>query len=389
MKRLITAVLSVLILCACNENSVKSRERETATYLNGVWLSYIELDKMVKSGDFAENFTAAVQNLKSFSVTDLFLHTSPFCDCIYKSEYYPLRSGYEKAGVDVLKTATEICHQNGIRVHAWLNPYRVKTANTDLSDLPNGSIAKKWAQDENRQNVLFANGVYLNPASSEVRRHIISFVREAVSKYRVDGVHFDDYFYPTTDADFDKSSYENYCKECKNPLSLTEYRTNAVNALISGCFTAIKFIDKDVTFSVSPAASVEKNLNNYYADVKTWCQNGCVDVIIPQLYFGFSYPDQRFCFDNLIGQWKDVTAGTGTKLCVGLAPYKIGTEQSPDCNEWADGVNVLKREAQTCSTDKDICGAVYFSYSSLFENGKLCAQDLSEISALVDTAALK
>ena len=88
----------------------------------------------------------------------------------------------------------------------------------------------------------------------------------------------------------------------QNPLPLDDWRRANVNALISGVYTAVKFHSKDTVFSVSPAASIENNYSRLFADVKSWIESGCVDCIIPQLYFGFSYPDDEYKFENLLEQ---------------------------------------------------------------------------------------
>lgn len=341
--------------------------------MNAVWISFSELDKMNSGGNFKQEFSNALKECRDFNITDIFIHTVAFCDSIYPSQIYPTRAGYSTKDFDVLEYAVKAAHKENIKIHAWMNPYRVKTSSNSYLDLPDKNPAKKWLCDQNEQNdknvCITQNGIYLNPAESEVRRTVIGAVKEVISNYDVDGVHFDDYFYPTTDPSFDVSSYEEYKKSCQKPLCLEEYRKNAVNALISGCYTAIKFKNKDLVFSVSPAASLQNDRDKLYADVSAWCKSGCVDVIIPQLYFGFQYPDPNFRFDNLIKTWKTVTENTETKLVIGLAPYKIDTDKVPDSAEWASDYTVLEREYRICKEDKSVFGVAFFSLGSLFGNG--------------------
>lgn len=360
MKKFLCCLLVpiLLTLSGCRPVDTTLAEQPPPSYVTGVWITYAELDKML-SGDFKTEFKAAVSNCKKQGITDALVHTIPFCDAYYDSKILPKRVTAQNADFDLLDYMITECHNSGINFHAWINPYRVRTADSDLSKLPEDSPAKKW---QNTYNISTVSGVYLNPASSEVRSLIIDEVREIIGAYKVDGIHFDDYFYPTTDELFDKPSYDEYRNNTTTPLPLADYRRANVNSLISGVYTAIKFIDKNIMFSVSPAASIDENYNKHYADVTAWCQNGCVDYIIPQLYFGFNYPDKNYQFSKLLTDWKNITNATPTRLIIGLAVYKIGTASEPDHTEWANGKDVIKRQQEICKTDESILGHCYFSY---------------------------
>ncbi len=386
MKKTVVLILAIiLVFCGCEKGETeKDKPKEEAgaanRYINGVWISCFELDGML-NGDFLSLYEDAVSKCRQAGITDLFVHTVPFCDTYGELTFYPKRESAANKEYDVLEKAVEITHNAGLKFHAWINPYRVKTSDADFSSLPNGSAAKVW---QNSRNVCVFGGIYLNPAEIEVRKQIIGAVREIITKYNVDGVHLDDYFYPTSDPSFDAESFSLYRQNTKNALSLENWRRENVNALISGIYTAVKFQNKEIAFSVSPAASTEKNYNEYYADIKCWCENGCVDYIIPQLYFGFCYPDNRFCFENLLKEWKETVNGTETKLLIGLAPYKIETEQKPDCEEWNDP-NVLIKETEICLNDASVSGEVYFSFETLFSENNANKTALNGIKRLVDS----
>lgn len=368
MKKLLCVVITLLLLAGCVPMQLTDNNQNAKqNYITGVWVSYSELDTML-AGEFKTEFNTAVQNCLSRGVTDMFVHVRPFCDSYYRSQHFPLRATAAEHDFDVLKYMISVCHQSGIKFHAWLNPYRVKTADSDVSTLADTSPAKKWLSDDatdNDTNVSLVGGVYLNPACAEVRALILDGIREIVDNYAVDGIHFDDYFYPTTEAVFDEQSYTEYCSETQKPLSLDDWRRANVNSLISGAYTAIKFKNKDIIFSVSPSAAIDENYNKHYADVAAWCDNTCVDYIIPQLYFGFNYPDGNFKFDNLLSGWKREVEGTDAQLLIGLATYKIGTQNEPERSEWSNGVDVIKRQTDICKQTKGVAGHVYFSYSSM------------------------
>lgn len=374
MKKTLCLILALVLcmLCGCNEEETASfSEHVGAEYVKGVWFSYSEIDALLLSGNFEDAFGKALDNCKTLGITDVFFHTRAFCDALYTSQYFPARKSM--ADCDVLRIAVDACHTRGIRIHAWINPYRVKQSDSDVSTLERDSVAYKILNDENTDNdtdVCVSNGIWLNPASENMRRLIIDGVREIALGYEVDGIHIDDYFYPTTDPSFDAAAYSGYCEKNENPLSLGDWRRVNVNALISGCYTAVKFIDKDLVFSVSPAASIESNYDSAYADIEAWIDSGCVDWIIPQLYFGFDYPLADYRFDSLINQWIRKTKTSNTRLIIGLAAYKVGTDAEPDNIEWADDT-LLSRQAKLCDESDDISGHCYFSYSSLFGDSGL------------------
>lgn len=369
MKRVLCIVLIFLLLTGCSPVDTASQSNSKQGYMTGVWLSFLEMDAMLQH-DFKAEFNTVMANCKSRGVTDIFVHIRPFCDSYYPSKYFPLRSSVATHNFDALEYMIDICHQNNIRFHAWLNPYRVRTSDSDISTLPDNSPAKLWLTDNNTDNdinVSTVGGVHLNPASIEVRALIIEGVREIIDNYKVDGIHFDDYFYSTTEQAFDEASYALYQKTAKKPLSLEDWRRANVNTLISGVYTAIKFKDKNIIFSISPSASIDDNYNKHYADTSAWIDNNCVDYIIPQLYFGFEYPDSNFNFDNLITDWQKELRGTDTKLLIGLAAYKINTLNEPDCIEWEDGVEIIKKQVKICKQTENISGHIFFSYTSMCE----------------------
>lgn len=378
MKRITGLVLTVIwLLCGCTSNiATEETNSVKAEFSSGVWFSFSEINAMLNSEKgFKEEFSAALDNCVNLGIDEVYIHVRAYCDSLYPSDYFPLLEEAKRYDYDVFDYAVSTCHNRGIKVHAWVNPYRVLTSSEDISALDTSSPAYRWLNDDtadNDKNVCFSNGIYLNPAEYEVRELVINGLREIAVKYDVDGIHFDDYFYPTSESNFDSASYEEYKETCDNPLSLEDWRRANVNALISGCYTAIKFIDKNIIFSVSPMASIQKNYNELYADVSAWVKNGCLDRIIPQLYFGFNYPDKAFGFDNLLKEWKElVKSNDEVELMIGLATYKIGTDSQNDSAEWGTDDDIIARQAEICKSDGRISGFVCFSYTSLFSGDEL------------------
>ena len=371
MKKIWIVIAVFLLLSGCATQKPKTNAMDySATATSGVWLTYSEINNMLSSEKgFKNEFSDVVVNLKEMKIQNVYVHVRAFCDSLYSSDYFPFvkaASGYD---FDIFSYIIEECHKENIKVHAWINPYRVSTASSDIETLDTNSPAYKWLKDsdsENDRNVCIADGIYLNPAETQVRALVINGIKEILKKYSVDGIHFDDYFYPTTEASFDEVSYNSYCEGKENPLELYEWRRCNVNLLISGCYDAIKYIDKNIVFSVSPTASIKQNYNNLYADVKEWINCGYIDYIIPQLYFGFEYPEDEFKFENLLKEWKNITKESEVGLLIGLANYKSIPQLEADKQEWENNHDIIARQVQICKADRITQGYVYFSYSSLF-----------------------
>lgn len=367
MKKVLAVLAVAVILAGCS----KPIPQKSVNKHSGVWLSYSEVNAML-DGDFKAEFNTFIKNCQDLKITDLYIHVRAFGDALYKSKLFPQNEKSLKYDFDVLEWVLDISHQNGIKVHAWINPYRISTTATNIDEINPNSPAYLWLKDENPQNdknVCINGGIYLNPAESQVQQLIIDGVREVVKGYDVDGIHFDDYFYPTQSEEFDKESYDLYKAQNLAPLPLADFRRLNVDLLLSGTYNAIKHIKTGVTFSVSPAASVDNNYQKLYADVRSWVDNGFVDAIIPQLYFGFEYPDDNFKFNNLLKAWCDIAdLNPDVKLFIGLGVYKARPELEADKAEWQNNNDIIKRQVEAVYNNDRVNGFVYFSYSSLMSN---------------------
>ncbi len=376
-------ILIIIALLLCFTGCTMSSNESSKSTSSGVWISYSELNSMLLSENgFKAEFENVISNLRQLKIQNLYLHVRAFGDSLYKSNYFPLMKAVEGYDFDVLEYVISESHKNGIKLHAWINPYRVLTSSSDIEVLNTESPAYKWIKDEipeNDRNVCFSNGIYFNPAELQVQRLVIDGIKEILNNYKVDGIHFDDYFYPTTEKSFDEISYNEYLNGNANPLSLEDWRRNNVNSLISSCNSTIKHINKDIIFSVSPMASIEQNYNNLYADVVEWINGGYLDYIIPQLYFGFEYPEKEFRFDSLITDWKKITSEGDVDLIIGLANYKAIPELENDREEWENNFDIIGRQVKICKQDDAIKGYVFFSYSSLFGNEEPFAKQRENI----------
>lgn len=375
MKRIILLLLSLLFcFSGCTKPGSKdyeyiSRENGSENFA-GIWLTYAELSvkgKAYNEESYTEYISDLFDAIKEKGITDVFVHMRPFGDALYNSELFEASeyaSGKrgEKADFDILKICTEEGRKRNLRIHAWINPYRVMSVYRE--DYLTAGVIKDWYTEDENTVCRVSGGLYLNPASAKVQKLITDGIREILSNYDVDGIHFDDYFYPVGCGDFDKGDYEAY-RENGGKLSLSDFRRENINNLLSLSYSAVKAFGEDKIFSVSPSGDIDKNYNELYADVTLWCKGGFCDMIIPQLYYGFQ--NETKPFQRVLDRWLDLIDNSKVKLAVGLALYKCGKEDEyagKGKNEWLDDDGIIERQ-KALSEEKGAYGAVYFSASYL------------------------
>ena len=324
--------------------------------MRGIWIPFMSLDMKVtdySESAFKSKFDNIVEQSKAYGLNTLVVHVRPYGDSLYPSEIFPwshLLTGTQgnNPGFDPLAYMVEKTHAEGLEFHAWVNPLRIQSKETP-SILAENNPYNQWRNDNDTSNddyvVDFDNGKYYNPAYPQVQAKIISGIREIVKNYKVDAVQFDDYFYPTQDPSFDKVAYDKYCSKINNgavALSLQEWRTNNINTLISGVYSAIKDENNKVKFGISPQCNIQNDIN-MCADVYTWGSvSGYVDYLCPQVYVSFTHP--TLTFDKSAKQWKDLVSNENVKLYYGLAVYKAGSDV--DSGTWQGSSDILKQQIE-------------------------------------------
>ncbi|MBQ8604430.1 MAG: family 10 glycosylhydrolase [Oscillospiraceae bacterium] len=353
--------------------------------LKGVWISYIEFQGVDFSTE--ENFTADITemftNAKNMGLNTVIVHARSFGDAFYKSVYFPyshIITGTQgmDPGYDPLEIMVKTAHDTGLRIEAWVNPYRVK-----LYNHPQRLSADNPAQNT-ALTITTDSGIYYNPALQEVRDLVTEGVVEIVKNYDVDGIHFDDYFYPSTDETIDTANYAAYT----GSLSLADWRRENVNRLIRQVYAAIKQVNEDVTFGISPQGNDDNNYSMQYSDVALWLrEEGYCDYIMPQLYWGFDYRTKggsdRYAFKTLSYNWSQYEKHDNVKLFIGLGAYRIGNGDGGynDQNEWSCGNNLAKM-IQVIKANPNLDGWALYSYNSLYGNSDYPQLQQAEISAI-------
>ena len=359
---------------------------EAQETLVGVWIPYMSLSTVEKTEEaFKANYDAKLKSAKEMGVNAVFVHVRPFADSLYPSEYEPwshILTGTQgqDPGYDPLAYMVEKAHENGMAFHAWINPLRIATASTPAK-LSENSLYEQNRESNPYYFIEYDGGVYYNPASAYIRGRIADSTAEIAAKYDVDGIHFDDYFYPTDDESIDANQYAAYVNETEEPLPLHEWRTANINALIATVYHRIKQAAPQVEFGISPQGNLQNN-EKINADVYTWCaQSGYIDYICPQLYYSFE--NEALPFESALKSWNEMERLDAIRLYIGLAAYKAGTDA--DNGTWLNTTDMIARQiarARETGADGIILYAVdYFEAEEAeaeMANAKLAIETLQQ-----------
>ncbi|MBB2744286.1 UNVERIFIED_ORG: uncharacterized lipoprotein YddW (UPF0748 family) [Microbispora rosea subsp. rosea] len=355
--------------------SVKYPKRQ----LRGVWIATVHnLDWPSKSGLSPDRqkaeYVKILDNAVNRRLNAVFFQVRPASDAIYRSSMEPWSqwltgTAGKDPGWDPLPFLVEEAHKRGLQFHAWFNPYRA--ADSASSKLPAGHPAllhPDWT-------VKHEGKLYYNPGLPQVRDWVTKVVTDVVKRYDVDGVHFDDYFYPYPGQGTrfaDQAAYKKYGKG----LTLADWRRRNVNQLVAQVSQAVHTAKPYAAFGISPfgiwrnkaedpAGSDTKGMSAYdsiYADARAWIKAGSVDYVMPQLYWprGFAAAD----YSVLAKWWADAVKGTDVDLYIGQALYRVGAADTPAWTKAGE----LPAHLTLNRKYPEISGDVYFSAAQLVKN---------------------
>lgn len=334
-----------------------------------LWLSCYDMKNI--AGYSKDSFEAYAQevinNVYSLGYNTLFLHIRAFGDALYKSSIFPFSKSLtgtlgKDPGFDPLEIFIAEAGKKGIKLHGWINPYRM-SASDDEEKLLKDSVLFSFLKEGKAK--AFGGKFYLDPGQPDCIDLVLRGVKEVLENYNIDGIHFDDYFYPTTSPEFDADTYKAYTEK-GGRLSLEDWRRANVNSLVASVYRLCEKYNKP--FGISPSAHIsqdktDKNFNENYADIPLWLkEEGFVHYITPQLYFGYAYKAEAFRFDNLLELWKGIPKRDGVLIFIGIGAYKIDEPTAPDGEEWEqNGKTLVLRQMQDC-IDKGFDGYSVFSY---------------------------
>ncbi|MCW2878497.1 MAG: FenI protein [Sphaerisporangium sp.] len=342
-----------------------------ATVHNVDWPSKTGLDPARQQAEYLRILDNAVK--RNFNA--VFFQVRPASDAIYKSPYEPWSqwltgTAGQDPGWEPLPFLIAEAHKRGLEFHAWFNPYRAADKD-DLTKLP----ANHPARQHPEWVVKHEGKLYYNPGLPEVRAHTVKVIQDVVQRYDIDGVHFDDYFYPYPGKGTkfaDSAAFTKYGKG----MSPADWRRANVDKLIAQVGKAVHAAKPYVKFGISPfgiwrnksddpSGSDTKGLSAYdaiYSDARTWIKAGSVDYIMPQLYWprGFAAAD----YAKLVPWWANEVKGTGVHLYIGQALYRVGTNDNP---AWAKA-GELPAHLTLNRKYPEVQGDVYFSAAQVGKN---------------------
>ncbi len=325
-----------------------------------------------------------VQQTKKHGYNTLFLQLRPTGDAFYKSKIFPWSKYLTgKQGTapsdnfDPLEYIIKIAHNNGISVHGWINPYRLTASESDNEMVLSEGIGKKYPH----LVVKHTDGkLYLNPGEPESVELVCQGIREIVKNYDIDGIHIDDYFYPSS-AFPDGETFTKYGGDYND---IEDWRRANTFDLVKAIRNEIKAIKNQCIFSVSPCGIWANKASNpsgsdtsgkqayydYYADTRLWVREELVDIIIPQIYWNIGYPIADF--ETLIKWWDKVVDGTDVALCIGQAAYRV-SDANPQDTVWygENGITELNRQRDILGQFENCTGYVHYRLGSVIQNTEL------------------
>lgn len=357
-----------------------------------VWVSYLEFAEMDFSSEsaFRADAAALMDNCLSLGLNTVIAQVRPFGDALYRSSLFPwshLCTGVQgqDPGFDPLDVLLTEAHARGLSLEAWVNPYRLRSSASMPPVLAESSLLNthpEWVCTVNE-------GAYLNPAIPEAADYVVQGVAELVQNYAVDGIHFDDYFYPTTDPSIDAAQFA-----ASGETDLTAWRRANVTRLVKAAHDAVKAADPTLRFGVSPQGNPDNDRNEQYTDLSVWLTasgaDAVVDYLCPQIYWGYGYTlssgSTRFAFENITAEWLALPRAESTALYFGLGAYRVGVgdggANADSVSQWSTG-SALARQV----TDLRSAGAggwALYRYGSLFRSDEsgLAAAERAALTAL-------
>ncbi len=373
MKRIgCTALCAIFLLWLCACAPMPSQEPSTpqaptpstteTAFVRAFWIPYMQVETLLSSGEpqaCRAALAACFADVAATGANTVYFHVRANSDAYYDAAVFPphpTTAALLAQGFDPLACAVEEAHAVGLKLHAWINPYRI---GTDVSRA--------------RAQAVFSHGErwYYAPHDAAAQALIVDGVREIVQKYAVDGVQFDDYFYPSgavdtqTPAAFEKDAFAAYTQS-GGRLTVGDWRRAHVSALMAACLNACHGRE-GCAFGVSPSYDIRRCREEMYADVALWARTaGYVDYLCPQLYVGFEH--EYAPFGGAVEMWQALPRDDTVALYAGLALYKTGLAEDAYAGsgraEWASAQDILARQiALVRSYGWD--GAALYSHQSL------------------------
>ena len=356
-----------------------------------VWVSYLDWALLDFSTEdtFRAGAAQLLDNCAGLGLNTVLAQVRPFGDALYRSNLFPwshLCTGVQgkDPGFDPLDVLLQEAHTRGISVEAWVNPYRLRSSAAMPPNLADSNLANthpEWV-------CTVDEGLYLNPAEPAAADYVVQGVAELVQNYAVDGIHFDDYFYPTIDESIDAAQFA-----ASGAGNLAAWRRENVTALVRAVHDTVKAADPTLRFGISPQGNPDNDENQQYSDVTGWLASGggdaVVDYLCPQVYWGQGFAlhngSTRFAFENIVPAWLAYPRAADVALYFGLGAYRVGVgdggSNENSLSGWSTGRALADQVAFL--REQGAGGWALYRYGSLFgpEQTSLAAAECGALAA--------
>ncbi len=379
--------LSIFLKPNSTKTFISLKDTSIKDEYHAMFFSYLEFESLLKGKDEVEmknTLTTILDKLEEYDYNLLLVQVRSFSDAIYPSEIFPssmkvVEQEGDELPFDILDYIVSEAHSRNMEVHAWVNPYRIRNT-TDGSTISVKNPCYKWL-GSNHVKQIEGKGIFYNPASEEVRTLILQGIEELLNNYAIDGVLFDDYFYP--DEAIDELNYQVYLNK-GGTLSLSEYHLEQVNELVRSTYTLVKKYNKK--FGISPEGNIDNNYQQNHADTLRWItEEGYIDYIMPQIYFGFY--NERKPFYETVRDWNQRITLDTIELIPALAFYKVGQEDTYALSgkgEWLTNTDIIRRQIIASRAVSHYAGFALFRYEYIFGEQYETETVLKEREALDD-----
>ncbi|MFD7837958.1 glycoside hydrolase family 10 protein [Streptomyces sp. NPDC059761] len=350
--------------------------RKAAAEFRAMWIASVEnvdwpSESGLDAGDQRDELVRLLDTAVARHLNAVVLQVRPAADAMWPGAREPWSQWLtgvqgEDPGWDPLGTAVAEAHARGLELHAWFNPYRVAN-HTDPDRLAEDHPARRnpdWT-------VAYNGKLYYNPGLPEVRAFVQEAMLDAVSRYEVDGVHWDDYFYPYPVEGEEFDDDDAYARHGGGFASRADWRRGNTDALVHEMSERVRAIRPAARFGISPfgvwrnsgrdplgsptQAGVE-TYDDLYADTRKWVREGWIDYIVPQVYWQIGHPTADYA--KIVPWWAETVAGTGVELYVGEALYRCDRDSATAA--WRDPQE-LSRHLTFARDHIEVRGHVYFS----------------------------
>lgn len=364
--------------------------------VRGVWVSTvanIDTPKGLPVEEYKAYLSKMIENIASYNINTIIFQVRPTSDAFYPSKLNPWSrfiTGVEgqDPGFDVFAYVIETAKKYNIKVHAWMNPYRVSSASLEqlgktkeefLETLATNNFARLHPE---HTIVDGAGKIILSPSHPEVIDFVTKSIIEVAENYDIEGVHIDDYFYPYAKIP-ETNEHEDYLKyrACESQ-TLDDFRRMNVDIMIKNIHDELKNLfsktGKKVQFGISPFAIYRTHssiveggwecgsynskgalqcYSELYSDVYKWMKEHWIDYVVPQIYFPFERQDVTY--HDLTRWWSNIAKETDTILYIGTGLYQMGS------NEFWQNPDEIVNQLAFNQNFENIAGSIFFTYHDL------------------------